>query len=629
MNLPRRLLVCLAIVLAMAHRAMADDSNDRIEQLEKLMYTYFSSSESDSFMVITDQLKEACREEGSRRERLFYKTWANQSIYYFTKINRSRGLEMAQQMHDYAHQHDSKFGLYTSLYAMSSMQTNLRRHDQAEKGFLEAIDYQHRFFPDESAAAPYLGLAKIYVNQDRQEKVIDCARKALAEPEIIKQHQLTAWSYICIALSNDKYTTEEFNKAYADREKVKKEYGHDDSFGETVEFYHARKNGHLNKALEIVKEFKAKTDRMSLMSSVYAEMGDYKEAYLWHIRYKQYQDSVNTAEVQQLSYEYASQLDVTKAENETKDLRLSKQALEIRAGIVIALITLLFFGFYMYRRRKQLQELRKAYNQLEYTTTAKERIDSELRIARDIQMSMVPTTFPAFPERKDIDLYASMIPAKEVGGDLYDFFIQDDQMYFCVGDVSGKGIPASLTMAVAINLFRTVAKEQLAPEVIAKRLNETMATDNENCVFVTMFIGKIDLTTGRLNYCNCGHNPPILGERRTHTSQTVFRFLEMEPNAPIGMWPELEFTGGRINDLKDCTLFIYTDGVNEAENKMQEQFGEKRMLRVLRGSTQPFGERRPKTHSRFLVDEMKCALDAFVDGAEQSDDLTMLCICVK
>ena len=412
MNLPRRLLACLAIVLAAPHCAMAEDSNNKIEQLEKLMYSYFSSSESDSFMVVTDQLKEACREEGSSRERLFYKTWANQAIYYFTKINRSRGLEMTQQMHDYAHQHDSKFGLYTSLYAMSSMQTNLRRYDQSEKGFLEAINYQHRFFPDESAAAPYLGLAKIYVNTKQPEKVIDCAQKALSEPGVIKQHQLTAWSYICIALFDGNKSKEEFNHAYAERNKVKREYGHDDMFGESVEYYYERKNGHLDKAMEILKHFKATSDKMSLMAATYAEMGDFKQAYQWHVRYKKHQDSTNTAEVQQLSYEYASQLDVTKAENETKDLRLSKQALEIKAGIVIALITLLFFGFYMYRRRKQLQELRKAYNQLEYTTTAKERIDSELRIARDIQMSMVPTTFPAFPERKDIDLYASMVPAK-------------------------------------------------------------------------------------------------------------------------------------------------------------------------------------------------------------------------
>ena len=612
------------IILLAQDRGHAD-----IAQLEKEMYRYFSSSESDSFMIVTDRLMEACRQAGPSQERLFYKAWSNQAIYSFMRINRSRGLELAQQIHDYAHQHDSKFGLYTSLYALSTMQSALRRYDQAEKGFLEAIDYQHRFFPDESAAAPYLGLAKIFVNTNQPERVLECARKALAEPGVIQLHQLSAWSYICLALHDDRYSKEEFNRAYADREKVKQAYGHDDNFGEMVDLYEAMKNGRLADALEIARRYKASSDRLQMLSEIYARMGDYKEAYLWQKRYKEYSDSVNNAEVQQLSYEYATQLDVTRAENEAKGLRLQNQSIEIYAGIVIALLIALFLAFYLHRRRKQLTELRRAYSQLEDATSAKERIDSELRIARDIQMSMVPSTFPAFPERKDIDLYASMVPAKEVGGDLYDFYLHGDMLYFCVGDVSGKGVPASLTMAVAVNLFRTVAKEGIAPELIATRLNDTMSADNENAVFVTMFIGRIDLNTGQMDYCNCGHNPPIFGERRTHTSQIVFRYLEMESNAPIGLWPGLQFTGGRIADVHGCPLFIYTDGVNEAENKMQEQFGDKRMLQVLRGATQPFGERMPKTHSRFLIEEMTFALNAFVDGAEQSDDITMLCISVK
>ena len=627
--LRRLFFVTLAAVMATIYVSAQDGNDERIAQLEKEMYRYFSSSESDSFMLVTDQLIEACRQAGASHERLFYKTWSNQAIYFFSKINRSRGLETARQIHDYATHHDSKFGLYTSTYVIATLSSSLHHYDRAEREFNEAINYQHRYFPDESAAAPYLGLAKIYVNLLQPEKVLDCARKALAEPAVIKQHQMSAWSYICIAYNDKKFTKDEFNRAYAEREKVKRDYGHDDNFGEIVNFYHAHKNSRYQEALEIAKTIKSGPDRLHAMSEVYASMGDYRQAYFCQIHYKKYLDSINTVEVQRMSYEYASQLDVTRAENEAKDLRLSKQDLEIQAAIVILLLTLAFFLFYYFRRRKQVQELRQAYNQLADTTTAKERIDSELRIARDIQMSMVPRTFPAFPERKDIDLYASIVPAKEVGGDLYDFFLQDDRLCFCVGDVSGKGVPASLTMTVAVNLFRTVAKEGFPPEVIATKLNDTMAADNEKGVFVTMFIGIIDLKTGNLDYCNCGHNSPVLGERRTHTSQTVFRFLEMESNAPVGLHPEAKFIGGHISDIRGCSLFVYTDGVNEAENRMQEQFGEKRMLRVLRESTQPFGERTPKTRSHFLVEEMKCALDAFVDGAEQSDDLTMFCVCVK
>ena len=603
--------------------------DDRIAQLEKEMYRLYGTTAIDSFMLITDQLIEACREAGPSQERLFYKAWSNQAIYNFNKVNRTRGLELAHQIHDYAYQHDSKFGLYTSTYALATMSSGLRHFAQAEHEFTEAINYQHRFFPDESAAAPYLGMAKIYVNLDKPEKVLDCARKALAEPNVIMQHRLTAWTYICIAYNNDQYSREDFNRAYAEREKLKRDNGHDDSFGPVVDFYHAMKNGRYAEALDIATNIKGGSDRLQFMAKAYARLGDYRQAYLYQLRRMKFRDSINTAEVQQMSYEYAAQIDVTRAENEAKDLRLSKLDLQIQAALAITLITLAFFIFYYFRRRKQMQELRHAYNQLADTTTAKERIDSELRIARDIQMSMVPRTFPAFPDRRDIDLYATIVPAKAVGGDLYDFFLQDDRFYFCVGDVSGKGIPASLTMAVAINLFRTVAKEGFPPEVIATKLNDTMSVNNESAVFVTMFIGIIDLKTGSLDYCNCGHNSPVYGERRMHTSQTIFRFLDVESNVPIGLWPDYTFVGGHLSDIRGNSLFVYTDGVNEAENRMQEQFGEKRMLRVLRESTQPFGERTPKTRSHFLIDEMKCALDAFVDGAEQSDDLTMLCVSIK
>ena len=603
--------------------------DDRIAQLEKEMYRYYSSNAIDSFMLITDQLIEACREAGPSQERLFYKAWSNQAIYSFNNVNRTRGLELAHQIHDYAYQHDSKFGLYTSTYALATMSSGLRHFAQAEHEFNEAINYQHRFFPDESAAAPYLGMAKVYVNLHKPEKVLDCARKALAEPNVIMQHRLSAWTYICIAYSNNQYSRDDFNRAYAEREKLKRENGHDDNFGSVVNFYHAMKNGRYAEALNIATNMSGGIDRLQFAAQAYASLGDYRQAYLYQLRHKENRDSANTAEVQQMSYEYAAQIDVTRAENEAKDLRLSKLDLQIQAAIAIILITLAFFIFYYFRRRKQMRELRQAYNQLADTTTAKERIDSELSIAREIQMSMVPRTFPAFPDRRDIDLYATIVPAKQVGGDLYDFFLQDDRLCFCVGDVSGKGIPASLTMAVAVNLFRTVAKEGFPPEVIAAKLNETMSANNENAVFVTMFIGIIDLKTGNLDYCNCGHNPPVYGERRMHTTQTVFRLLDIESNVPIGLWPDYTFVGGHLSDIRSSLLFVYTDGVNEAENRMQEQFGEKRMLRVLRESTQPFGERTPKTRSHFLIDEMKYALDAFVDGAEQSDDLTMLCVSIK
>ena len=149
-------------------------------------------------------------------------------------------------------------------------------------------------------------------------------------------------------------------------------------------------------------------------------------------------------------------------------------------------------------------------DELKQTTAQKASIEHELKVASDIQMTMVPRKFPAFPERDDIDLFAAMVPAKDVGGDLYDYFILDEQLYFCIGDVSGKGIPASLLMAVTRNLFRIIAQQGHTPESIAMQINSVLSRDNEQGMFVTMFIGQIDLKDGVLRYCNCGHNPPVI-----------------------------------------------------------------------------------------------------------------------
>ena len=204
-----------------------------------------------------------------------------------------------------------------------------------------------------------------------------------------------------------------------------------------------------------------------------------------------------------------------------------------------------------------------------------------------------------------------MTPAKAVGGDLYDFFILDGSLYFCLGDVSGKGVPASLFMAQSIRLFRALAKQQMMPADIATRLNAELSENNESGMFVTMFIGEVDLQTGHLEFCNAGHNPPVFrGE-----------FIEMEPNAPIGLWPELEYIGENIDNIKGEPLFIYTDGLNEAENAAQEQFGDDHLLEVIRNNTYE--------SARQTVELLQHEVAVHVAGAEPSDDLTMLCLKIK
>jgi len=283
----------------------------------------------------------------------------------------------------------------------------------------------------------------------------------------------------------------------------------------------------------------------------------------------------------------------------------------VATGVAMVLIFVFFF-VYTFNKRKATQKLsaaheklQHAYDKLEETTAAKERIESELRIARDIQMSMVPSMSP---DREGLDLYASMTPAKEVGGDLYGYLLVGDNLYFCVGDVSGKGVPASLFMAQATRLFRTLASQSMKPAEIATRMNGALAVDNEHGMFVTMFLGLADLSTGSLDYCNAGHNPPIILPQA--------EFMEVLPNAPIGLWPDLEFEGERIENIKGHGIFLYTDGLNEAENPQQEQFGDDRLLDILKNTK--------FENARHAVETLKADIEAFRNGAEPNDDLTML-----
>ena len=254
-------------------------------------------------------------------------------------------------------------------------------------------------------------------------------------------------------------------------------------------------------------------------------------------------------------------------------------------------------------------------DELTRTTANKVRIEGELQIARNIQMGMLPQVFPPFPDRKDIDLYASMVPAREVGGDLYDYFIQGGRLYFCIGDVSGKGVPASLFMTVVQNLFRAAGQQGLLPAEIAHRINETLADRNEQLMFVTMFIGAIDLETGRLDFCNCGHNPPVVLPKGGHPF-----FLSCKANMSIGILPEAKFEGESVESFMDTPLFLYTDGLNEAENPEHVLFGTDRLLAVL-------GE--PYTDAETVVKRMQAAISDHVAGADASDDLTMLCLEIK
>ncbi len=257
--------------------------------------------------------------------------------------------------------------------------------------------------------------------------------------------------------------------------------------------------------------------------------------------------------------------------------------------------------------------LREYIRQLTETTAAKERIESELDIAHDIQMGLLPKIFPPFPERPEFDLYALIAPAKEVGGDFYDFFLLDDRrLGFVIADVSGKGVPAALFMAMSMTLIRSTMRQGLPPEEVLSRVNNELSRDNDGCMFVTVFCGVLEMETGTIVFANGGHNPP-LHLRRDGTIAALPR-----GGPVVGAMPEVAYACGRLRLESGERLFLYTDGVSEAMNVDQELFSCARMKHVLAGAA--------GADARGAVDAMMAAVADFTGAAPQSDDITMLMI---
>jgi sigma-B regulation protein RsbU (phosphoserine phosphatase) len=260
------------------------------------------------------------------------------------------------------------------------------------------------------------------------------------------------------------------------------------------------------------------------------------------------------------------------------------------------------------------KELAEYIVTLKDTTSAKEKIESELRIAREIQMAMIPHIFPPFPDLPQIDVFAVLKSAKEVGGDLYDFFVIDgDKFCFAIGDVSGKGVPASLFMAVTRTLVRSISDKEVSPSVIVTSLNKSLSDNNESSMFVTFFLGVLDLKTGLLKYCNAGHNPPVIVRG---TGDVVM--FEKTKYIPVGLFEDFDYHELSLQMEDGDKIFLYTDGVSEAENADNKLFGDDTLMNII--------SQNAKATPRDLIHRMEAEIALHVNGFTQSDDITMMTI---
>ena len=617
------------------------NKEDLAKNLAARMASFYNTGKVDSIKAHFEEDMKELRH--IRQWNSYYEVWTyyiNSLIYYANGKNQA--LREVQMMFADAMEREETYGQGIAYYTMGNVYLNMNNLDQSADAYAKGLEQLLQLKPlpiYTCEVFSYLG--DVLNEQGKYQQLQQLTVKWSAfldqfiqeNPQLDEEHQKLLKFYYDIACAQAALGLNRLDDAEKMLNDANKLKGDENSY-ESMTWLMTQSQLRLKQG-RFAEAFELNTRRMGLIDAkgdkaifltvasqraeILSSMHRYEESSaLYHEMYR-LKDSISSADTKNQLNELNTMfhVDELKMEQERTQFR---NTLIIAGIILLAMVIFIVFRIIAARRLKkahdQLQatheELLTAYDQLEETTAAKERIESDLRIARNIQMGMVPSNFP---ERPDLDLYASMTPAKEVGGDLYGYYLDGDQLYIALGDVSGKGVPASLFMAQATRLFRTLAAQHMKPAEIATSINNALSgEDNETSMFVTMFLGLIDLNTGHLDFCNAGHNPPVL------LRDGKAEFIEMIPNAPIGLWPELPYEGEEIETIMDSPLFVYTDGLNEAENRQQEQFTDERLLEILANT--PF-------ESSQQTIEMLCAeVEKHRDGAEPNDDLTMLCVKV-
>ena len=594
---------------------------------------YYNNNIHDSLVSELPAVLDFCRDNELWFD--FYDTWMLLGEEYNFCGESNKAIQVAQEIHDDATERGNKYGMTAAEFIKGLVYDNQLNRTEAARSFERAL----KNYPED--AEPFLK-NNIYVyytnelrNMDdtlRMHKTLDewlaYIQQAGKNPDIPRR-QLSNWLYYYYHCSYFYYLTKkDLDKAAQQVDSVVKhvevngwsKVTRNEVLGyrtrlaiERKDYAEALKlnNEQLPEAKEL--DINAYSEVLKQRAIIMANTGRWQEGYHALDEHYELVDSINKEETRQQLNELNKrfELDELRAQQEREKMQHEREKMDserqrlylifvIGVIVVAAIITTLILR-------------QRAARRLGAIKAEQERIESELQIARDIQMSMVPSTFP---NREGLDMYASMSPAREVGGDLYGYVLNEDKLYFCLGDVSGKGVPASLFMAQVTRLFQTLAKQGMQPAEMCTRINDALSgEDNESLMFVTFFLGLIDLKTGHLSFCNAGHNPPVIGGTPSNGD-----FLKMEPNAPFGLWPGLQYVGEEIENIKGRALLIYTDGLNEAENHQLQRFGDDRLLSILRCT---YFE-----SSKQVVETLATAVEKHRNGAEPNDDLTIMCIRV-
>ena len=602
--------------------------NDSALKLYKTIQPYFLNCEKDSYVQALPPVMEFCKKH--KAWTYYYIAWSKKITLLIWDADFKNATAEANAMFTEASRQKNNFGIALSCHGMGHIYLSQDNYTEAARQYGKVLEY----FPKGVAVSELLYSYYYYV------QTLKFLEDYTTADSILNRWRNIVYQYPVIPGEKEADVYANWRVQYLDnRVEILLANGQTAQARPLIDslYYYEEIDGNIGRniaaimKLEVQLEFQDKNYEKALAindryyrlenelgneagrihalgnrADLLSSMGRYSEAYEALVAAKQKNDSViqadNRAELNELNKRF--EVNELKAQQAQERME-AEQHQWLLMGVIGILVLIAVIIVFVIRLR--------AARRYAAVSAQKERFESELRIARDIQMSMVPQTFP---QRDGLDMFAAMTPAREVGGDLYDFVLSDQQLYFCLGDVSGKGVPASIFMGQTLRLFLSMAKQGMKPADICTRMNSELADGNESAMFVTFFVGLVDLTTGHLSFCNAGHNPPVLVSGATEAS-----FLNVEPNAPLGLWPDLQYVGEEIESIKHHPLFLYSDGLTEAENPQQEQFGEERLISFFR--------QRPFDSAQQVIECLRDAVEAHRHGAEPNDDLTMLCLHVN
>ena len=603
-------LVCMPCMVA---AETSKELEEAIKKCKKETGALFDTNETEAYTKLANRLMDLCLEAND--EELYYKAWSNLATFT-SRHSPQQGLKVADEMRDYAKKHDSKYGFVIALYTQANLSVKVGMADRAAELCQQAIEYKNQYLPEINCTHIYWMLAKIYLVKQERKNAIDALNRCLKEPNLTSYERMNVLAYKCeAAFCEEPVDTSLFMTNYTELQRLMKETGRTSEFFMSQDIHYADVTGQYDKMLELARQKPNKIVRYENIYKAYMKMGRWKEAFDALHLYVFARDSVRTDETRKQIEMSSLELEAARAENEAQTLRMEKQQLTF-GGVAVGILALvIFFGLYLWSRHRAAMRLAEV-------KAEQERIQSELRIARNIQMSMVPAVFPKL---EGLDMSAFMNPAKEVGGDLYDYFIRDEKLFFCIGDVSGKGVPSAMVMSVILSMFRAFSAHENNPAHIMQAVNEASCRGNDSNMFVTMFIGVLDLPTGRLRYCDAGHDAPFimvngpLGQRPLATNGTQeWSMLDVIPHLPVGVFEDVKYGMQETQMKPDSTIFLYTDGLTEAKNHKRKQFGINRVGEVLAANSQ--------LPPQQLLEAITNKVHEFVGDAEQSDDLTMMAV---